>query len=70
MAYTMSSGASWSSGVGSADRIDMEVSDRTNTSRKYASAVKHARVSPPDPVSVHSACGNIAVQSPSTAPRS
>ena len=29
-------------GVGSADRIAIDVSDRTNISRKYASAVKHA----------------------------
>ena len=29
-------------GVGSADRIAIDVSERTNISRKYASAVKHA----------------------------
>jgi len=43
MAYTMSSEASPRPfGVGGADRIDIDVSERTYISRKYASAVKHA----------------------------
>ena len=67
IAYTMSSELRpVMPGDGSADRIDIDVSERTNTSRKYASAVKQAFRLPASTPSGHPAPGKIAVHSPSS----
>ena len=53
-----------STALGRAERMAMEVSDRTNISRKYADTVKQALGSPSSAPSGHSAWGKAPVQLP------